>query len=105
MDEGTSNGSFTPISGNVEGKEVVVIDSVTSGTNSEYKLVFIPESSVPKGGFIYIYVPVELTLRLSETTSGGVCLEPEYICLSAENNVPVGLGPDVVYYNIIIIKV
>ena len=70
----------------------MIINPVTSGTDSRYTLIFIPASTVPEGGYINIYVPERLVLRPSEVRSDGVCTDPNFVC-----------GFDIVN-NIIVIK-
>lgn len=88
VDTGESDGSFTPTSGVISGRPIVITNDITSGIDSEYTLVFIPASSIPKNGYIYIYVPERLDLRPSQVTSGGICTTPGYICQQPiENNI------------------
>jgi len=81
VDSGTSDGSYTPTSGNIEGRPILVTDAITSGIGSTYTLVFIPASAVPKEGIIHIVLPPQLTLKPSEIRSGGTCTQnDDFIC-------------------------
>ena len=87
VDEGTSDGSFTPVSGIISGKDVQIINPVTSGKDSRYDLSFVPASTIPKNGFITITIPPELQLRPTEVLSDGVCTSATLTCTSVENNI------------------
>ena len=80
VDTGESDGSFTPTSGNIGGRPIIIINPVTSGIDSDYEMIFVPVSSIPKNGFIWIYVPDRLVLRDSETFSDGSCTNPTLSC-------------------------
>jgi len=81
VDQGTSNGSYTPKSGQITGNPITVSVPMTSGTNASYTLVFVPQSAIPKTGIIQILVPVEFVLRPSVIRSGGSCTDSDkYIC-------------------------
>ena len=58
----------------------MIINPVTSGTDSRYTLIFIPMSTVPEGGYINIYVPDRLVLRPKEVRSDGVCSDTNFVC-------------------------
>ena len=85
VDEGESDGTFTPVSGLISGQTIQVLKPVTSGIDSVYDLIWVPESAIPKNGFIVINVPEELALRPSEVMSGGVCTKKTLTCTSVEN--------------------
>ena len=51
--EGKSDGSYESTTGEIGG-QIVVTNSVTSGTDSEYQIIIKPDSMVPKNGFIEI---------------------------------------------------
>lgn len=85
VDEGESDGTFTPVSGLISGQPVKVLNPITSGIDSVYDLIFVPESSIPKNGFILIDVPEELALRPSEVMSGGVCTKKTLTCTKVED--------------------
>ena len=58
----------------------MIINPVTSGTDSEYTLIFIPISTVPAGGYVNIYVPDRLVLRPNEVRSKGICPDDDFVC-------------------------
>lgn len=66
VDSGVSDGSFKPTSGNIDGKSIDITNPLTSGIDSVYTLVFVADSSIPKNGFIHIYMPERIGLRPNE---------------------------------------
>lgn len=80
VDQGTSDGSFTPTSGNTDFVSIDVTNDDTSGINSVYTLVFISDSSIPKNGFIHIEMPDRIGLRPSEVLSDGSCTSNTLTC-------------------------
>ena len=51
--KGSSDGSYVSTTGEIGG-QIVVTNSVTSGTDSEYQIIIKPDSMIPKNGFIEI---------------------------------------------------
>jgi len=81
VDSGISDGSFTPTSGNIEGRPIIVTNAITSGIESTYTLIFIPQSAIPKDGVIHIVLPPEITLNPSIIRSGGSCTQNDaFVC-------------------------
>ena len=80
VDTGVILDTFTPEPGNIQGTSIVVINPVTSGTDSSYTLVYQPTSLVPANGYIVITVPIRLVLRPQEVRSGGICADPNFFC-------------------------
>lgn len=86
VDTGTSDGSFTPTSGIITGVPINVVDPITNGSNSIYTLVFTPQSSIPKNGFIHIMMPERLVMRESEVQSAGACTSPTLTCTEVDQS-------------------
>jgi hypothetical protein len=84
VDQGTSDGSFTPTSGSTNYVSIVVVNAATSGINSSYTLVFKSDSSIPKNGFIHIEMPDRIGLRPSEVLSDGSCTSNTLTCTSVD---------------------
>lgn len=81
VDSGLSDGSYTPTSGNIEGRPILVTDPITSGIDSTYTLTFIPQSAIPKDGVIHIVLPEQLTLYPAIIRSGGSCTQNDaFVC-------------------------
>ena len=87
VDKGTSDGSYKPTSGSIQGRPIEVTDPVTSGRTSTYKLIFTAASAIPKDGFIEIIVPPTVQLRPTEVFSGGVCTQANLACITVKDNV------------------
>ena len=86
VDTGFTTTSFVPEPNTIQGNEVIVLPPITSGTESEYKLVFTPSSMVPGKGYIYIKVPIQLVMDPDTVLSGGICREPGFICECVVND-------------------
>ena len=101
IDSGETTTSFTPEKSTISGTEVIVLPPVTSGTDSEYKLIFIPSSTVPQLGYIYIRIPIELIMVPDQVLSGGICTQPGFTCECVVND-DLGLGTNESYGLIIV---
>ena len=95
---GESNGTFNAMSGLINGFPVQITNPVTSGINSVYSFEFVLSSSIPRKGIILIEMPEELTLRVSEVYSDGVCaLMSTLTCTSVKDGVITIQTQEVIY--------
>lgn len=84
VDSGTSDGSFKPTSGNIKGDPIQITNPLTSGIDSVYTMIFEADSSIPKNGFIHIYMPERVGLRPSEVLSDGACTTENLTCTEVD---------------------
>ena len=86
VDSGTKAESFTPVSGDITGEPIVITNPLTSGIDSVYTLVFKADSSIPKNGFIHVYMPERVGLRPSEVLSDGACTTETLTCTDVKKD-------------------